>query len=233
MGWTLITGASGGLGREIALQLAKVGSSLYIHYNKNSGEAQKVAEACRQRGAEAKAVQGDFSSDESLRLFLEEIDDISHLVNNVGHFMARPGTETSYFDWKNMYHVNFFAPLSLILGCLDDIVNHRGSIVNIGSVGVGMLRADAKFTAYTASKMSLYFLTKSFAKELAPKGVRVNMVSPGEMENTVYYPRAGGELPMGRKGTLSETAEAVAYFFRPEAGYVTGQNLEVGGGLAL
>lgn len=233
MGWTLVTGASGGLGRAIALRLAEEGRPLYIHYNQSSDLAQKVAVACAQKGAKVKVVQGDFSTDESMNRFFDQIKDVAHLVNNVGCFLIQPGSETSYSDWKDLYQVNFFAPLALIQNCLPDIVSHQGNIVNIGSVGVGMLRADAKFTAYTSSKMSLYFLTKSLAKELAPRGVRVNMVSPGEMENSLSFPRGGGELPMRRKASLKETADAVAYFLSPEAGYITGQNLEVGGGLAL
>ncbi len=233
MGWTLITGASGGLGKAIALRLAEEGRSLYLHYHKSSGAAQDLAVACSQKGAKVKVVGGDFSTDQSVSRFLEQIEDVAHLVNNVGTFHIQPGSQTSCSKWKELYQLNFFAPLALIEGCMPAIVKHRGNIVNIGSVGVGICRADAKFTAYTGSKMSLYFLTKSMAKELASQGVRVNMVSPGEMENSVSFPRAAGELPMGRKASLKETAEAVAFFLDPANGYITGQNLEVGGGIAL
>jgi NAD(P)-dependent dehydrogenase (short-subunit alcohol dehydrogenase family) len=233
MGWTLVTGASKGLGREISLDLAKKGHNLLIHYRQSRMEAEALVEQCRQLGATAKTVQGDFSSSASVQEFLSRVQDVRHLVNNVGNFAVGSGMDTSASVWSQLYQVNMFAPLEIIQGCLESIAHYKGSIVNIGSVGVGIDRADVKFTAYTASKMSLYFLTKSLARELAGKGVRVNMVSPGELENSVTLPENTSCLPMGRAGTLNEVASVVSFFLDPENGYITGQNLEVGGALAL
>lgn len=233
MGWTLITGASKGLGRAIALRLAGEGHSLIIHYHQSKELATDTLNACLEKGVDAKLVQGDLSSQGSVEQFLTQLDPVKNLINNVGHFLIQPGSETSIETWKALYQINLFAPLSLIQGCLPSIKKEKGSILNIGSVGVGVFRADAKFTAYTSSKMSLYFLTKSLAKELAPTGVRVNMVSPGEMENSVSQPEDPSRLPMGRVATLSETAEAAAFLLKPENQYITGQNIEVGGALAL
>jgi 3-oxoacyl-[acyl-carrier protein] reductase len=233
MGWTLVTGSSKGLGRAIALRLAEEGHSLIIHYHHSAELANQTLEKCLAKGVEAKLVQGDFSTQDSVTRFLDKLENVEHLVNNVGHFHIQPGSKTAMETWQSLYQVNFFAPLSLIQGCLPSIKQHRGSILNIGSVGVGVCRADAKFTAYTASKMSLHFLTKSLAKELAPTGVRVNMVSPGEMENSVSKPADPSKLPMGRVATLKETAEAAAFLLKPENHYITGQNIEVGGALAL
>lgn len=233
MGWTLVTGASKGLGRAIALRLAEEGHSLLIHYHQNEELAKETLKKCLDKGVNAKLIQGDLSSQEAVDQFLSRLDTVENLINNVGHFHIQPGSDTPIETWKELYQINLFAPLSLTQGCLPSIKEHKGSILNIGSVGVGVLRADAKFTAYTSSKISLYFLTKSLAKELAPEGVRVNMVSPGEMENSVSKPEDPSRLPMGRLATLNETAEAVAFLLKPENQYITGQNIEVGGALVL
>lgn len=233
MGWTLVTGASGGLGREICISLARLGYPLLIHYYQNWEAAAELAELCENEGVKTQVKQGDFSSPESLDLFLSNIDGVSNLINNVGRFHIQSGSKTSVGLWRQLYQVNFFSPLALIQGLLPSLRKFKGSVVNIGSAGVGYIRADAKYTAYTSTKMSLYFLTRAFAKELAPDGVSVNMVSPGEMENSQSLSQNSQKIPMGRPATLKETASVVSFFMRPENKYLTGQNIEVGGGFAL
>ncbi len=231
--WTLVTGAAKGLGKEIALTLAEKGHHLIIHYNESEQCALEVVDLCRQKGVQAKAIQGDFSSSVGTQAFISHLHGIKHLVNNVGHFLIKPGLETPVEAWQQLYQVNFFAPLAMIQGFIESIREHKGTITSIGSVGVGILRADSKYTAYTSSKMSLCMLTKSLAKELAPDLVRVNMVSPGELEHSVSLKENGAMLPMKRAGTCREVADVVAFLIDEKNGYITGQNIEVGGALAL
>lgn len=229
--WTLVTGAAKGLGKEIALTLAKKGYNLLIHYNKSSREAEEVMRLCQEAGVQSKVVQGDFSSLESTQRFISLLHNVEHLVNNVGNFLIKPGLETPVDVWQDLYQVNFLAPLAIIQGLIHSIREYNGTIINIGCVGV--LRADSKYTAYTSTKMSLYMLTKSLAKQLAPDLVRVNMVSPGELENSVSLSERGLALPMRRAGKCQEVADTVAFLVDPKNGYITGQNIEVGGALAL
>lgn len=233
MGWTLVTGATSGLGREICLLLAKLGFPLLVHYYQNKSSALELADLCKKERIDVQIKQGDFSTPESVDRFASGLEDVSHLINNAGCFLIEAGSKTSVDQWRYLYQINFFSPLALVQGLLPGLKRFKGCVVNIGSVGVGFPRADIKYTAYTATKMSLHYFTRSLAKELAPDGVRVNMVSPGEMENSSSLEENFQKLPMGRPATLKETAAIVGFLMKPENAYLTGQNIEVGGGFAL
>lgn len=233
----LITGGSTGLGAEIARTLATQGYSIVIQYRTHEKEAQSVIQECREKGVTAECLYGDFSSSGSVKLFLDRCHDqfstISHVVNNASLYLIRSGLTTSMDEWRNLLQTNFFAPLEIIQGLISGITHAQGSIVNVGVAGLGPMRADVYSTAYSLSKQCLWMLTKSLAKELAPKHVRVNLVSPGYLENSIDLPEHQGSLPMGRVGTLEEAASIVAFLLDSENSYVTGQNIEVAGGVRL
>lgn len=233
MSWTLVTGGAKRLGKEIALHLADQGYDLLIHYRNSGHEAKETARQCQERGVKADIIQADFLAPESLARFLEGLQDIKNLVNNVGAFYQGSSLNTPPDKWQQLFQLNLFAPLALSQGLAGTIRNKRGSIINIGSAGCGRLIAEANYTAYTASKMSLFLLTKALAKELAKEGVRVNMVSPGELDISESLLRNQDKIPMGRAGTPFEVAKVVAFLLDESNGYITGQNIEVGGGFAL
>ncbi len=230
----LITGAAKGLGRAIALTLARQGHSVIIHYRKSLREAESVAEECRQLGVEAVIFQGDFSSESTTRDFIERYVTAGFstkgLVNNVGEYFTRNLEETPQSKWRELFESNLHTPYALISALLPSLKKEKGRIVNIGTSGLHGMRVNAFAPAYQMTKMALYHLTTAFAKELAPDGITVNMVSPGYLENSVDKPP---KFPMGRPATLSETAHIVASFFEKESAYITGQNIEVAGGIAL
>lgn len=236
MTWTCITGAAQGLGRAIALALADQGHSLVLHYRSQPQAAEELAERCRKKGVEVHCLQGDFSSPAEISLFLERylaaFGPTQYLVNNVGNYLRKSALETSDEEWKALFQNNFHAPCQIIQAFATSIKQSRGAIVNIGYAGISQQVISRQCVAYHAAKTALWTVTKSLADEFAPHGARVNMVSPGYLENS-YIPVDVRKLPMGRVGTLEETARVVAFLLNPAQAYVTGQNIDVAGGLRL
>lgn len=235
MTWTLVTGGAKGLGAAICQTLAKEGYPILVHYRSSKQEAEKVVAACQEYGVEAYSIQGDFSSMESTMQFVSQCQQrypvIHHLINNVGNDFIRSGTETTPTEWHDLFQTNVHAPFILSHAFIPSLKTCQGSILNIGVVGINQIHASVKRTAYMATKYSLLVLTKSLAKELAPFHVRVNMVSPGYLENSVDLPLS--KIPMQRAATLEECTRVVSFLLRNENAYLTGQNIEVGGGVGV
>lgn len=235
--WTLVTGGAKGLGAQICKTLSAQGYSVLIHYRKSYEEAVKVRDYCRQQGVSAECIQGDFSSTDDVNQFIDQLKDqfpnIAAIVNNVGNYLISGPLQTSDAEWQALFQVNLHAPISLIRALLPSLIENLGAIVNIGVAGLNHLPSDTYSTAYTTAKLALWATTRAFANELAPFGVRANMVSPGMLENTVDRPKDVNALPMRRLGTLEETARVVAFLLSGENSYINGQNIEVAGGIRL
>lgn len=235
--WTLVTGGAKRLGAGICLALAEKRMPILVHYNTSALEAQKVAAECRAFGVSAEVIQGDFSTSEGVDLFVKQclrrFPLVGNLINNVGNYLVKSAAETSPEEWNTLFQTNLNAPFALSHGLLSGIRNNRGSIINIGVVGAGRMAADTYSTAYLTSKTALWMLTKSLAKELAPALVRVNMVSPGYIENATDLPEDIFSIPMHRPATVSEIARVVAFLMDEKSNYITGQNIEIGGGVRL
>lgn len=235
MAWILVTGAARGLGRAIALELAKKKYSLVIHYNTSHAEALETVALCQQRGAEARLLQGDFSEEKSVKAFIakyvEQFPQTEGLVNNVGNYQIDSLENTDPKQWSALFQTNVHAPFYLIHALLPSLKKQKGHILNIGTSGLNR-GADLKSPAYKTTKMALLQLTLSLAKELAPEFVRVNMLSPGYLENSVDLPPST-TLPMKRPATLEEAAKIAAFLFDQQSDYITGQNIEVAGGFGL
>ena len=232
----LVTGGARGLGAQICLQLACAGHDLVLHYCTRAIEALQVAELCRQQRVHVDVIQGDFSTQASLESFIERyLTCFSHtkgVVNNVGYYLIAPSYETSNSQWIDLFQTNFFAPVFLTQALLPSLRAEQGGIVNIGVTGFHAKRTFIKGMAYGATKAALLFYTLSLAKELALEGIRVNMVSPGYMENAIDLPELA-DLPFKRPATLTEVAHMVATLFAPESAYITGQNIEIAGAIGL
>jgi NAD(P)-dependent dehydrogenase (short-subunit alcohol dehydrogenase family) len=235
MKWTLVTGGSKRLGAATSLALAKRGNPVLIHYRNSRQEAEAVAAACKKFGVDAEVIQGDFSTLESTMAFIEKClksyPEMKTLINNVGNYLIKSAAETTPEEWNALFQSNVNAPFALCRSLLPSLRACRGNIINIGVAGANNIHADVKRTAYMAAKMSLLMLTKSLARELAPFQVRVNMVSPGYLENAVDLPNA--KMPMQRPASLDEVLNAIFFLLDEENSYITGQNIEVSGGLAL
>lgn len=237
MEWTLVTGGARRLGENICLHLACESSAILVHYNKSEKEALQVAKECQKRGAAAAVIQGDFSNMETTLEFIERckslFPDVKNLINNVGTYLIKSGLKTSEEEWASLFQTNLHVPFALIKGFLSSLSKYQGSVINLGVVGLNGMRAEINRTGYMSAKMSLYMLTKSFAKELAPFGINVNMVSPGYLENSIDLPQSLSQLPMHRPATLDEVSCLIGFLIDKKNKYITGQNIEVGGGVNL
>lgn len=237
MGWTLVTGGARRLGASICHELAQAGHQLAIHYRQSHDEAEALAVTLRAFGVKAKTIRGDFSTQESIHDFLkryqQQFDKTLFVVNNVGNYLMEPSSETSPAQWHALFETNFFAPVMLTNALLPSLKKEKGAVVNIGVAGIGKLKVDINAAAYTMSKINLLAYTKSLAKEVAKDKVRVNMVSPGYIDNAVDLPEDLSVLPMGRAAKPDEVARVVRFLLEPASAYITGQNIEVAGGVGL
>jgi NAD(P)-dependent dehydrogenase (short-subunit alcohol dehydrogenase family) len=235
MPWTLVTGGAKGVGAEICRHLAAQEHDLVIHYKTSRIDADNVAKACRDQGRQAQTIFGNFDSRESTLTFVEQyaqkFPETQNLVNNVGNYLIKSALETTPDQWYDLFQNNLHVPFILSRGLSDSIKTYHGAIINMGIAGLN--RADASSSAYTCAKMGLLALTKALAKELTPYQVNVNMVSPGYIETSVDLPDNMRDLPTGRPATVSEVAELIAYLLSPGAKYITGQNIEIAGGVRL
>lgn len=235
--WTLITGGAKRLGAEICLALAKENHNIVIHYQHSKEEALNVVEKCKAFGVQATLIQGDFSTVESTQAFakryLKEFPLTKNIIHNVGNYFQGSPLQTPIHHWIELFQNNLYAPLILTQYCVEALKQHQGVVIHIGIAGIQHIRADTHSTAYACAKTGLWMLTKSLALELAPHCIRVNMVSPGYLNNSVDLPEHFKQIPMQRTGLPEEVATVVAFLLSDEAAYITGQNIEVAGGVRL
>jgi 3-oxoacyl-[acyl-carrier protein] reductase len=238
---TLVTGASRGLGRAIALELGKRGFFVAVHYGKSEAEAQAVAAEITAGGGQAVLVQGDLSSIEGAKAVVveavEKLGGLEVLVNNAG--ITRDGLvlRMKDEDWDAVIETNLSAPFALIRTVLRSMMSAKyGRIVNISSV-VGLMGNPGQAN-YISSKAGLIGLTKAIAKEYGGKNITCNAIAPGFISSdmTDKLPEAVSakyleSIPAGRFGTPEDVAAVVAFLASEAAGYVNGQTIAVDGGL--
>jgi len=239
----LVTGASRGIGRAIALRLAEEGADVAVNYLTSPDPAREVVRAVEAMGRRSLAVRADVASEEDVEAMVDrvegELGPVDVLVNNAGIHKHHKSWEMETSDWDRIIGVNLTGAF-LTSRILGPRMAERGwgRIINISSV-VAMEGTDHE-AHYAASKAGMHGLTKSMALELSPKGVTVNAVAPGwiRTDMTAYatpeeLAAAVEEIPLGRIGAPGEIASVVAYLASPEASYVTGQVLHVNGGMGL
>ena len=235
----VVTGGSRGIGAAIAYKLASMGANVAVIYAGNASAAETVCEKCRQEyGVEAKAYLcnvADFSAaKETTAKIKADFGTAQILVNNAG--ITRDGLLAlmKEEDFDAVLATNLKGAFNMIRHMTGLFIRAReGAIVNITSVA-GMM-GNAGQCNYSASKAGLIGLTKSVAKELAPKGIRCNAVAPGFIETDMTGNQAANPLlnlvPLGKMGKPDDVADAVAYLVT--ANYVTGEVLRVDGGIAM
>jgi len=233
----LVTGSAKGLGRQIANSLAAAGATVGIHYRSSEDEANFVVKNIKEHGGMAFACQADLADPTQVDSLMVEVRDrfsqLDFLINNVGNYLVKPLSGTTAEDFHAILGPNLVAPHVLIAGLSHMMPDDKAGIVNIGYAGIDQLSPHSSATAYQISKTGLLVLTKSWAEELAPRRIKVNMVSPGQLENSVDLPEKPEDaLPFGRPGHLREVSDVVMFLLAGTS-YVTGVNVDVAGGYRL
>ena len=239
----LVTGASRGIGRATAVAFARGGATVLINFSKASSSAEETAELCLSAGGKAELFQFDVSKSEAVDQAFETIrakhEKIDVLVNNAG--LARDGlvVRCKDEDWLETIGVNLSGSFYCARAASKMMLRARsGSIVNVSSV-VGEM-GNAGQVPYVSSKAGVIGMTKALAREVAPRGVTVNAVTPGfiDTEMTSNLDAKVKEhhmaaIPLARFGTSEEVADVIVFLASPAAKYITGQILGVNGGMYM
>jgi 3-oxoacyl-[acyl-carrier protein] reductase len=230
----LVTGASRGIGRAIAEELARAGAEVVVGYRSGQEEAQQLAEEIGGR-----AVQADVSSPEDARRLVDEAGDVDVLVNNAG--LTRDGllARMSDDDWRTVLETNLSSVFYTCRAVTRPMMKRRsGAIVNVSSI-VGV-HGNWGQTNYAASKAGIIGFTKSLARELGSRNIRANVVAPGYVKTrlTEVLPDEAtaamvANTPLGRVAEPEEVAGAVRFLASEAASFITGEVLLVDGGLGM
>jgi len=233
----VVTGGARRLGRQLCLSLAARGFDVIIVYRSSDHDARTLEQEITASGARARALRVDVADKRAVAAAFAGIGAregcVDLLVNNVGNYNPQNVTALDPDVWDDTIASNLSGAYYCCYGALP-LMPDGGSIINIGMAGLEGIRANTRGADYYVSKTGLLVLTRALAAAYAPRQIRVNMVSPGQLENSVDLPppdELSRWVPMGRSGTLGDIAQAVQYLL--DAAYVTGQNIDVAGGYRL
>ncbi|MFH1560225.1 MAG: 3-oxoacyl-[acyl-carrier-protein] reductase [Chloroflexota bacterium] len=241
----LITGGSQGIGRAIALRLARDGTKVAVNYKseKEEAEAQQVVVAVAELGGEAMAVVADITQGGQVEAMIKQVVDawgsIDILVNNAGIIQDSLLVRMPEESWDNVINTNLKGAYYCTKAVLRTMIRERwGRIINVASVAG--VEGNAGQSNYAASKGGLIAFTRSVAKEVASRNITVNAVAPGFIDTTIvgaivtqYRELILSRIPLGRFGSTEDVANMVGYLASEEAKYITGEVIRVDGGIEL
>ena len=239
----IVTGASRGIGRAIAMDLAREGAWVFVNYNTNEVAAREVKEEIIRGGGKADLLHCNVASieqvNESIKRVLDSAHRIDILVNNAGVTRDNLFVFMKAADWDEVLDTNLKGTYLMTKAVIKPMFKAKwGRVVNIASVA-GQYGNPGQAN-YSASKAGIIGLTKSVARELAERGITVNAVSPGLIDTEMTH-RIGektretiiGQIPLGRIGTAEEVAQVVGFLVSDYASYITGQVIGINGGLLM
>lgn len=241
-----VTGSSTGIGRAIALNFAEHGASVVVHGNANRVEAEKTLKAVQEKGAEALLVLGDVTDRNQVDRMMAEINEKFHridiLVNNAGTMVKRAKIEDIDLETiEKIININFTSVVQVTQAVLPLMKQQSsGSIINMTSIAARN-GGGGGAVVYAAAKAAVSTLTRGLAKEMVENNIRVNGIAPGII-TTPFHDRystselrekMASQVPLGREGTPDEIAGAALYLASGYASYITGEIIEVNGGLLM
>ncbi len=239
----IVTGASRGIGRGIALELAKRGATVIVNYQSNADAANEVVALITAAGGKAQAVQADVGQEDDVNRLvkstIEAFGKVDILVNNAGTTRDNLIIRMDAADFDTVIQTNLRSTWLCSKAVVRDMMRKRyGRIINVTSVS-GIMGNGGQ-TNYSASKAGMIGLTKALAREVASRGITVNAVAPGFVATdlTANLPediakRINENIPLGRWATVEDVALATAFLASNDASYITGHTLNVDGGLAM
>lgn len=239
----LVTGGSRGIGKAIALTLAGYGADVVVTYTRSADAANEVKEEIENMGRKSKALQADAvdfaKAEEVIGEIVEDWGKLDILVNNAGITRDNLILRMKEEEWDEVINTNLKSIFNYSKAAAKPMMRNRGgSIINISSV-VG-ISGNAGQSNYAASKAGIIGFTKSYAKELASRNIRANVIAPGyiltemtdELDEKVLE-SIRNETPLGRAGEIEEVAHAVAFLASDLSSYITGETIRVDGGMAM
>jgi len=239
----LVTGASRGIGKEIALTLGRAGLRVAVAYRTNKLGAQKVVSDLRALGAEGVALATEVTDPGRVKELVDAVAKqfgrLDILVNNVGEFEWKPVVNSTVEEWRAVIASNLYSVFYATKFALPFMRRqHWGRIINLGAVGAERAFGQAKISAYSAAKAGIVAFTRSVALEEARNGITANVVNPPVIDEKELSLEEAQRLtdarfPVGRPATGRDVGEAVKFFASEEAAFITGQVLNVSGGWML
>ncbi|MFD9622358.1 3-oxoacyl-ACP reductase FabG [Streptomyces virginiae] len=238
----VVTGGSRGIGRAVTERLITEGYDVAYCYRTQSGHIQQLEHFAEEHDRRVYAAQVDVTDEAAVRLFLSDTREvlgvIGVLVCNAGVSRDALLSRMRYEDWDTVLQTNLTGTYNVCRAAIPDLMREgNASIVNISSVAG--ITGNIGQTNYSASKAGIIGFTKALAKETGRFGIRANVVAPGLIEtdmskslNSIMRKRIMQRIPLGRIGTAQEVAHAVAFLASPASGYITGQVIQVDGGVA-
>lgn len=242
-GVALVTGASGGIGRAIAIALARDGYAIAVHGYRNEHKALEVCDEIRAMGGLAESFICDVTDADAVDYMVNEIcrtlGCVSVLVNNAGIAQQKLFTDLSVDEWQQMMAVHVDGAFYACRAVLPDMIRaHSGVIINVSSMW-GQTGGSCE-VHYSTAKAALIGLTKALAKEVGPAGIRVNCVAPGVIRTEMLAELSRDtlndleeETPLCRLGTPDDVAAAVSFLASDGASFITGQVLAPNGGIVI
>ena len=235
----VVTGASRGIGRAIALELGKEGASIVVNYSKDDEGAKETLNQLKELGISAYGIKKDVSTfegaEEIINKTIEHFGKIDILVNNAARSTIGLFLDSTKEDIEGLLNTNLFGAMYLTRHALNHMLSNGGVILNISSIW-GDVGASCE-VLYSTSKGGINLFTKSLAKEMAPSKIRVNAISPGVIDTKMNSflsdddrKSMEDEIPMGRFGLPEEVAKTAVFLCSDDASYITGQVIRVDGG---
>jgi 3-oxoacyl-[acyl-carrier protein] reductase len=233
----VVTGGPRRLGRHLCKMLAARGYGVVILYRESEVDARSLEAEIAAQGGRARTHAVDVGVHDQVASVFKDIaayeGRVDLLVNNVGNYNPQHLSKLDPSVWDATIATNLSGAYYCCYHAIP-LMSGGGNIINIGMAGIEAIRANVNGTDYYVSKTGLLVLTRALAAAYAKQGIRVNMVSPGQLDNSIDLPppeRIERVIPLGRPGTLADISQAVEYLL--EASYVTGVNIDVAGGYRL